>query len=120
MVKFTVLFVVAIVAMTASLAFYQNSITNTLYHNQLQSCERGNTLRTESNNRLKAHLVDRDNLIKFADGARVARLAAYEDMRKPSDLEAARVYAGIIASQKKNVTFTVQPLLNCKQAVEHP
>lgn len=90
--------------------------TQKLYVTQIQSCERGNTLRSESNERLSSHLADRDVLREFLAAARQARLSS----GTPTDVAAAQSYGELIEILNDKVKFSKVPIIDCQKAIKKP
>src|SRR4051794_21831630 len=59
-----------------------------LYKSQLGACERGNTLRIESNDRIADHVASNAVVHDFLIAARAARKASYERDHKELDRKA--------------------------------
>lgn len=91
------------------------SNANTLYRTQLAGCERANKVRAESNDRINAHLLERNVLGEFLESAAQARRAAGTE----TDLQAADKYIALKTSLKR-VQFTAQPLIDCGKTIEKP
>lgn len=90
------------------------------YKNSVAACQRGNKLRTESNNRIAAHQADKQGLVDFLEGARRARLAGYVRNRNSEDLKAARNYAAIIKRVNAQVRFDSVALVDCPNQFTKP
>ena len=90
-----------------------------LYNNAIAACQRGNALRTESNERAPIHekalVIERRFLLTAAE----ARTRAYERDGAPEDRKAAQSYREQ-AGELDGLTFTVVPLVDCKATVKHP
>ena len=87
-----------------------------LYHNQLDSCRRGNLLRKESNQRVAAHITERDIVAAFLASAERAR----RESGSPTDLRAA---AANHAEREKLLNFThyeLVPIIDCKSKIKKP
>ena len=87
----------------------------TLYRTQLVGCEQANAVRTESNQRIAAHVLDRDVLAKFLSSAAKAREAAGSE----TDLTAAAEYRTLRDSLRQ-VHFDTQTLIDCSKTIEKP
>lgn len=87
----------------------------TLYQTQLAGCVRANKLRTESNDRINAHLLERNVLSDFLESAAIARTAS----GTKNDLKAAKEYRDLKDSLKR-VHFDSQPLVNCAKVIQKP
>lgn len=92
-----------------------NSNAQTLYETQLAGCERSNSIRVESNERIAAHTIDRNVLSSFLESAAEARNAA----GTPTDKRAADKYLDLRDSLKR-VQFQAQPLIECSKTIEKP
>jgi hypothetical protein len=92
-----------------------NANAQTLYRTQLAGCKQANSIRTESNQRIAAHVLNRDVLAKFLNSAAYAREAS----GSPTDVKAAKEYRALRDSLS-NVHFKKQPLLDCAKAVNTP
>jgi hypothetical protein len=93
--------------------------SNKLYKTQIETCERGNSLRVESNRRIDAHATDRDVLRAFLVAAKDARVAAYERDRNMSDKAAADEYQRQIIKLDQ-VTFRPVAIVDCKKVIQRP
>lgn len=101
-----------------------NSVVNkgnsAVYKAQLTTCYQINRLQMESNRRIKSHLADTDVLRRFLQGARTARLAAFQQTHQRSDYIAARTYGSLIHVLDQKVHFTAVPLVNCVKVIPKP
>lgn len=87
----------------------------TLYRTQLASCHRANVLRAESNDRVDAHLLERNVLSEFLSSAAAARKAA----GTPLDSKAAADYLDLKDSLKR-VQYQRVPTIDCEKTIEKP
>lgn len=92
-----------------------SSNAQTLYRTQLAGCERANKVRAESNDRINAHVLERNVLGEFLESAAQARRAAGTE----TDIKAANKYLALKYSLRR-VHFTAQPLIDCQKTVEKP
>lgn len=86
------------------------------YKSQLAACSRGNDLRQESNDRIAAHQVDKQNLIEFLEAAIEARKAS----GTKADLVAVKKYESYIHRERSSVIFDKFSLVNCLIVVKKP
>jgi hypothetical protein len=86
-----------------------------LYETQVESCRQANAVRDESNQRIAAHLIDRNVLSSFLGSAAEARSASGSAV----DRKAASEYLDLRSSLAR-VQFQTQPLLDCEKAVPKP
>lgn len=87
----------------------------TLYETQLAGCERANKVRTESNERINAHVTERNVLASFLESAAEARESAGSKI----DVKAAQEYRALKDSLKR-VQFREQDLIDCAKTIEKP
>lgn len=114
--KYGALVAFLIMAFAITIAISRNG--NISDGNLLKMCNGTNATIQESNDRIPAHKADTEGLIKFLEGARTARRAAYHREHKASDLAAVVSYTETINFVKKNVKFdTVEPL-DCHKIVK--
>lgn len=92
-----------------------DSQASKLYRSQLASCKRGNVIRSESNNRIKSHEIDRDVLAGFLADAERAR----KHSGTKNDRRAARQYAKLRQDLKRAKFFYVAPI-DCTTTVIKP
>lgn len=118
-VRFLISIFLFAVAMLAVFQVSKNG-RETLYRTQYQACLRGNTLRSESNTRLRAHRADTKGLLDFLASAQAAREASYRQTHQASDKAAAEAYAGIATNVKANARFKLVTIVDCRKAVPHP
>jgi ribosomal protein L12E/L44/L45/RPP1/RPP2 len=86
--------------------------------NIVKMCEAINGTVTESNARISSQEADTKGLVDFLEGAKKARVAAYERAGAKEDLDAANTYTEIIAYVKANVKFNKLTPLDCIEIVE--
>lgn len=86
-----------------------------LYNAQLQGCERRNDLRNESNQRVRAHELERDILAEFLNSAAVARNSTGTEL----DKKTAKKYVGL-SVQLQTLHFDVLPLEDCVAVTPKP
>lgn len=97
-----------------------DSSADSLYQTQLDSCHRGNTLREESNRRVRAHEIDRDALLDFLKTAETARLSAYDRDGNKSDLAAAEDYRQLHNRVQTQVVFQPVSIVDCEKVIDKP
>lgn len=94
--------------------------TGKLYDTQIAGCERNNTIRKESNDRIQAHEADAGVLNDFLIAARNARIASYQAHPTEGDKAAIEEYTRLISVLDAKVKFNRVPLINCKEAIPKP
>lgn len=111
-----------VVALAGGWAIHASSeqSSDTLYRNSLASCERGNSLREESNLRVPAHRTEATVVLQFLRSARTARLASYAETHSTNDKIAAREYGRLANRLVASVHFDPLPLIHCKDVIEAP
>lgn len=92
---------------------------DTLYHSQIQACERGNQLRAENNRRVSAHITDTQTLQDFLIAAREARRATYDKTHEASDRDAVDEYTRLII-KLDGVKFLPVPIVDCAHTITKP
>lgn len=97
-----------------------DSSADKLYRSQIEACERGNTLRAESNRRVTSHEVDRNALVAFLNAAESARVSAYERDGNEADKVAAEDYADLAELVRNQVVFEPVSIVDCTEVIEKP
>lgn len=113
--KYGALIAFVIMALAISVAVSRNGRISD--ENLLKMCNGTNATIKESNDRIPAHKADTEGLIRFLEGARTARRAAYRHDHKASDLAAVVSYTDTIDFVKKNVRFDKVEPLDCRKIV---
>lgn len=113
-------FIIVAVATTWGFKAAADSNTDKLYNTQIEICNRNDQLRVESNNRLKAHIIERNTLASFLATARKARLHTYKITHDLSDKHTSYEYLKFIQKLNDKVTFDKLPIIDCKKAIPKP
>lgn len=92
-----------------------NNADNNLYHSQLAQCEKLNDLKNESNQRVKAHVLEQNALGAFLVSAAEAREASGTKI----DKRTAATYRKL-SKDVRSITFDLLPLENCNETVPKP
>ena len=87
-----------------------------LYESQVESCQRGNKLRTESNQRVQGLSDQRDILAEFLLAAARAR----EEAGSPTDVRTAAKYRELAEYLDRHVHFNSVPLVDCNKEIPRP
>jgi hypothetical protein len=91
-----------------------------LYRSQIESCERGNDLRRESNRRIDSHYADTDALKDFLLSAAQARYSAWNHSHQRADLMAFKQYEQLSVYIDTHVVFRPTPIVKCTEVVHKP
>lgn len=103
-----------------ALYFQEQKSSDHLYHNSLQACLRGNTLRQETNNRLESIATQRIVLRDFLKTAYVARLNSASSTGSLIDKQAAQEYKEYLRKLNSLQRLKRIPLVNCDTTIKKP